>query len=79
MLSGSEAPTLFVRDNGIGFDQNDAILIFEPFKRSERAKEFQGTGIGLAIVQRIVNAHHGRIWAESKPGDGATFYIALSE
>ena len=77
MLSGSDVPTLFVRDNGIGFSQDDAALIFEPFKRSERAKGFQGTGIGLPIVQRIVNAHHGHIWAESTLGEGATFYITL--
>jgi len=79
MLSGRDEPTIFVRDNGIGFNQDDATLIFEPFKRSEEAKEFQGTGMGLPIVQRIVNAHHGHIWAESRPGSGATFYITLRE
>jgi PAS domain S-box-containing protein len=66
-----------IRDNGIGFDPEHASTIFEPFKRLHTAEEYPGTGVGLAICRRIVQAQRGRIWAESRSGEGTTLFFTL--
>jgi signal transduction histidine kinase len=68
---------VWVRDNGAGFDPALADKLFQPFRRLHSPTEFEGTGIGLAIVQRIVRRHGGGMRAEGAPGEGATFWLTL--
>ena len=79
-IEGQQTPTeriLWIQDNGIGFDADQKEKLFGLFERLHNVQEYEGTGVGLAIVKMVADKHGGRVWAESSPGKGSTFFLAF--
>ena len=81
-IGGQQTSTeriLWIQDNGIGFDADQKKKLFGLFERLHNAQEYEGTGVGLAIVKMVAGKHGGRVWAESSPGKGSTFFLAFPD